>query len=203
MDPHIMESQLPNHLQGYILYIRACLQADPTQLNTICYVTIHESFVKKGRTQRRPGLHIEYPGKGPGGSAEFEDHGWGDGFYQKDGIYMASNISNSCAVWNCRIVDRDDKEQKEIIGHLGSIEHLRTSLSKQEKYKLEEQKLYWITDRTPHEALPMKHDGYRQFFRLVGHKLGAWYEHHSTQNPIGIKPDKTITKIVKGNKFKR
>ncbi len=27
----------------------------------IAYLTVHESFVKKGETQRRPGIHIEAP----------------------------------------------------------------------------------------------------------------------------------------------
>lgn len=32
---------------------------------------------------------------------------------------------------------------------------------------MKKNKLYWITDRTPHESLPMESQTYRQFFRLV------------------------------------
>ena len=35
----------------------------PIPYNTICYLTIHESYVEKGATQRRGGLHVETPGK--------------------------------------------------------------------------------------------------------------------------------------------
>ena len=62
-------------------------------------------------------------------------------------------------------------------------------------------RLYWMTDRTPHESLPLKAGTYRQFFRLVMSQVSLWYEDHSTPNPNGVKPDLTITKIVRGNKF--
>ena len=65
--------------------------------------------------------------------------------------------------------------------------------------------LYWITDRTPHECLPQNNEinkrGYRQFFRLVTHKVSTWYEKNNTPNPNGVKPDLKITKILKTSKF--
>ena len=62
-------------------------------------------------------------------------------------------------------------------------------------------RLYWMTDRTPHEALPLKDGMYRQFFRLVTSRVSLWFQDHSTPNPNGVKPDPQITKIVKGSKF--
>ncbi|CAK4744617.1 unnamed protein product, partial [Aphanomyces euteiches] len=56
----------------------------------------------------------------------------------------------------------------------------------------------WITDRTPHESLPLKKTQYRQFFRLVTSQVSHWYADHSTPNPLGILP---TTKIIYGNKF--
>ena len=126
---------------------------------------------------------------------------WGDGYRQKNGIYMASNMDNSCAVWNCRIIERKDKNEKDVVGKMGNMEHIRSSLPAKYRYNLEGGKLYWITDRTPHEALPLEQGGWRQFFRLVSHKLSVWYDAHSTKNPTGVTPDKKITKIIKGNKF--
>ena len=61
--------------------------------------------------------------------------------------------------------------------------------------------MYWMTDQTPHESLPMKEDTYRQFFRLVTSKVSLWFQDHSTPNPNGVKPDPEITKIVSGSKF--
>ena len=31
--------------------------------------------------------------------------------------------------------------------------------------------------------------------------MSLWYADHSTPNPLGVKPDPAITKIVVGNKF--
>ena len=60
--------------------------------------------------------------------------------------------------------------------------------------------IYWLTDRTPHEALLMEKTEWRQFFGLVTHKVVVWYEQHSTPN--GVAPDVKITKIIKKSKFK-
>eukprot|EP01084_Bolivina_argentea_P114341 203587_1 len=198
-----MDKQLPDELHGYIPLICACLSADPSQMDKICFLTIHESFVEKGKTQRRPGLHCELPGAGIGGNSEWRRKGWGGGYDRKDGIFMGSNISNTCVAWNCKIVDRDDKPDTMVMDSLGSLEHLKCLMPNDQKYLLDGGKLYWMTDRTPHEALPMKQDAWRQFFRLVSSSLGVWYENHSTKNPYGIVVDKKITKIVKGNKFKK
>jgi len=61
--------------------------------------------------------------------------------------------------------------------------------------------MYWLTDRTPHESLPLKTDTYRQFFRLVTSQLSAWFAEHSTANRSGTEPDPAITKIIRGSKF--
>ncbi len=68
---------------------------------------------------------------------------------------------------------------------------------------MEANRMYWMTDRTPHEWLPLKTTTYCQFFRLVTSQVGLWFADHSTPNPNGVKPDPKITKIVEGNKFDR
>ena len=75
-DYNTLSSQLPADLSGYIPYIQACLECDHTQFGKICYLTIHESFVEKGKSQRRPGLHIELPAAGADGQGEWS-YGWG------------------------------------------------------------------------------------------------------------------------------
>merc|ERR1712129_296441 len=53
-------------------------------------------------------------------------HGWGIGYVmghsRVGGIYMASNVDNSCQLYNALI------EDPRMIGHLGNCEHLRPFL---------------------------------------------------------------------------
>ena len=112
---------------------------------------------------------------------------------------MASNVRYSCAVWKCTL--QADENGDEIIGHLGDAKHLRDVLPRK-PIRMSENFIYWITDRTPHESLPMVKSGWRQYFRLVTSEVSLWYEEHSTKNPFGVVPDPNITKVVKGNKFK-
>lgn len=84
---------------------------------------------------------------------------------------------------------------------MGDVEHLREFLPESETMK--PNKMYWITDRTPHEALPLKAGCYRQYFRLVTSQVSVWFEEHSTKNPLGVVPDPTVTEIVKGSKFSK
>ena len=85
------------------------------------YLTVHESFVKAGQCQRRPGLHIERPHRGGDGGRvlkfdktkcfydrekkDYAEASWGGGYHDKDrdvpvdGIYMASTVPGSCRVF--------------------------------------------------------------------------------------------------------
>ena len=211
--------RLPSYLKDYWKCIIYDCIFDDDEIGKICYLTIHESEVGRNDTQRRPGIHTEKPGRldlrggsgsgfesGQGNSLILHNrvyHHWGIGIgsYEKDsfrirgGIFMASNIANSCRVWDCQIMDDN------CIGHLGDVEHLRSLLPESEV--MEPNCLYWLTDRTPHESLPLKKKTYRQFFRLVTSQVSLWFEDHSTKNPLGVVPDPNITKIVKGSKFKK
>ena len=222
MMPFIMgrkfeDCHLPKYLKPYWYSIVSQCIFDDEEIGTICYLTIHESDVKKSTSQRRPGIHTERPGKleltgkrigdtdkGQGdGMIDNETvyNHWGFGLYDwanliiHGGIFMASNVANSCKVWDCQIVDDT------CIGHLGDIEHLRSLLPESEI--MEPNCLYWLTDRTPHESLMLEEKTHRQFFRLVTSQVSLWFEEHSTKNPLGVAPDPNITKIVKGSKFKK
>ena len=195
------------------------------------YLTIQETQVKPGKTQRRPGLHVDRPGevkikntemmmmedrKGKGKAHKYQGHRWGagschmfnknmknmedyyDNYMEKlyvtfGGIYMASSVDDSCRVWNCSVGE-------EGVGRLGDIEHLRHVMPGAGT-KLRSHQIYWITDSTPHESLPVKTKTMRQFFRIVTSEVSLWYENHSTPSPKGVLPDPRITKIVRGDKF--
>jgi len=110
------------------------------------------------------------------------------------GLYMASNVANSCAVYNVLV-----KDPKAVVGHNGDLEHIRPLCGK--PHMMRKNKLYWLTDKTPHESLPLNEETYRQFFRLVTSALSAWFPEHSTANRLGTVPDPSITEVIQGSKF--
>ena len=205
-------TKLPKELEAYFdAMIRKCMVHK--EIGQIGYLTIHESHVDEGTSQRRPGLHTESPGvamlkdaKGCLIKHYFEWGGSGTGYFfdyetqeLEGGIYMASNVANSCKVWNCEI-QRPGADFIDIVGKHGDIEHLREFLPV-EGEMMDTNTVYWITDRTPHESLPLTKGTYRQYFRLVTSLVSVWYQDHSTKNPNGVVPDPKLTKIVKGSKF--
>ena len=221
MMPFIMNDQdfgslkLPKYLEGYAGMILKVARYCHKEHGKVCYLTIDESFVDEEHSQRRPGLHIETPGViHVDGMGKVEYHkakggynnedicvSWGGGTDgdngREGGIYMSCNMDRSCEIWNCRV------DENAAIGKLGDLEHLRTTLKDYGVHRqyMRAGRLYWITDRTPHESLPVRKSGVRQFFRIVTSQLSLWYAEHSTSNPLGVVPDPAITKIVYGSKF--
>lgn len=55
------ESTIPSEAHGYLDFIRQCHVPRYINRDKIVYLTIHESWVPVGKSQRRPGLHIERP----------------------------------------------------------------------------------------------------------------------------------------------
>eukprot|EP01043_Picozoa_sp_COSAG02_P034852 COSAG02_NODE_2460_length_8797_cov_6.129915_10_plen_418_part_00 len=189
------------------------------------YLTLHETEVEIDSSQRRCGLHTESPGicHNPGswqpsyckenGISKWV--GWGGGHLEKDGlsggIYMASTVARSTAIWNCSVV------KPEAIVPGGDVEHLRHLIQNNELHTPDASRLVWIHDRTPHESLPLGRDSAhevvavsscdgklahvvrRQFFRLVAGEVSVWYASHSTANPIpGMGAQ---ARIIYGDKF--
>ena len=109
------EETLPKELHGYLALIDMCLFGSGVDQNEVMYLTVHESHVKRGETQRRPGIHIEQPLHKLQGNAtrrqqrlEFAPYGWGGGSYlgvRTEGIYVATNVAHSSAAWNVEIRD--------------------------------------------------------------------------------------------------
>lgn len=211
MMPFVAESSLstiPEYCRGYIPLIEACMKTTGCcyrrgdEASNIYYLTIQESLVNPGECQRRPGLHTDAHAHADLGASLTRGngywHSWGGGedgskhVPHRGGIFLASNVENSCAVWNCGVRRP---------GLLGDCEELRDRITP--KYGpsiVEPNRIYWITDRTPHEALPLPDGGYRQFFRLVTEKVDVWYDQHSTPNPFGVTPPESC-RIISENKF--
>jgi hypothetical protein len=193
-------SSIPEQCHGYLPIIELCAIM-PFDRMKIGYLTIQEGLVTEGTTQRRPGLHTDRhtsvlpnaavcelaEGEGifPGETRPLVFH-WGG---RKGGIYLASSVENSTRVWNAFVKKP---------GLLGDCEYLRPYLG--QGTLVPERGLVWMTDGTPHEALPLTTTQYRQFFRLVTSKVDVWYAPYSTPNPLGIQPPPSVI-VVDTNKF--
>ena len=154
---------VPQELSSYFDLISACR----FKKGKTVYLTVNESFVERDGTQRRPGIHTD-------GTNSIGWGGWGG----RAGIYMATTDGH-CRAWDTMIHDVD---------HLGGLDEEPDAPA----IVLEPNTLYKISDRTPHESLPAIEPHYRQFFRLVGPDIGAWWAQHSTPNPLGVQPDAPI-----------
>lgn len=222
--------RLPKYVQPYWDMILSCIgpelskasepwstlvkTSNPSDLGKVYFLTIQESQVEAGQSQRRPGVHVDSAGEiivkskekendisatiigeeGNGDADTYRYHPWGggcahqvanaegttDGFILRGGIFLASSVPNSCRAWNCQVAS-------EAVRHLGNVSQLREGLP--EACQLEPGRLYWLTDRTPHESLPLQEGAHRQFFRIVTSQVSLWYSDHSTVNPLGVRPD--------------
>lgn len=162
---------IPRELHGYLPIVDRCARLERGK---VAYLTIDESAVTAGRSQRRAGAHTDGTrttawGGGP----------WG-GKATDGGIYMASS-DGSCRVWDAIVPG-------ESVSDHGAVSGLRA----EDAERMRGGALYWMTDRTPHESLPVERDTLRQFVRVVSNKVGAWWARHSTANPLGVMPDCAI-----------
>jgi len=226
MLPFVLGDQesLPLDLQCYYPLIDAC-PFPKDDFGKVAFLTVHETeTVEKHQTQRRPGLHIESPGvfadrsrsssfqskKNPKEdhnhypSCSFtpgeELHHWGRGTFggpdrYHGGIYLASNVDNSTALWDALV----DSSVPGIVNRFGGIDHLKAFFPDSISTKLNAGELVWMTDCTPHEALPQIEGCQRTFFRLVMPYVTHWYAAHSTPNPKTPIPDNIC--VIEDNKF--
>jgi len=188
---------LPVEYQHYWPLIEAC-DIETEEDGKIGFLTIQDSIVEAGASQRRPGLHVEAPRvvlQNHGEMVEgFHRWGWSLGPRKLGGLYMGSNISQSTRICNCAL-----QPPEPVTGILGDVEHLRDVLGEGTLMKSGE--LWWLTDTTPHESLPLEESAYRQYFRVVTSGVSLWYAKHSTANPLGVQPDPAVTKTVTHDKF--
>merc|ERR1711972_139009 len=98
MMPFVIGSKesVPQAYAHYWPLIQKCQDVmDPDEVGKIGYLTIHESLVEKGNSQRRPGLHVETPGNlRTSGCFQEQRYYWGCGIIRADfstvqgGIFM-------------------------------------------------------------------------------------------------------------------
>ena len=212
MEPLFDLTRLPENLREYwTVMVKPLLGVLKGQHGTVCYLSVDERDVVENESHRRGGLHTESPGRllkdaflngyDIGSAAYTNNLHWGYSTATLNGgLFVASNVADSCAAWDCAVTGAEEGEP--LIKPHGDIEHLRPTLeaiAKEER--LEANRMYWMTDRTPHESLPLKKACHRQWFRLVTSAVSAWFVDHSTPNPNGVVPDPDITITLKGNKF--
>ncbi|RHY17293.1 hypothetical protein DYB25_014180 [Aphanomyces astaci] len=185
MMPFVMGdiSTLPLSCQRYHDLIMQCLATNSSgERGEVGYLTIHEGVVEAGTSQRRGGLHIEAGGGGGESERCTDDFHWGMGRIEHTllhgGIYMASTCRGGTGGRGALAIEFGQKATRPLL--------------------LQANELIWMTDRTPHESLPLPVTTFRQYFRLVTSGVSHWYADHSTPNPLGIQP---TAKIVFGNKF--
>ncbi|KAJ2988741.1 hypothetical protein HDV02_005441, partial [Globomyces sp. JEL0801] len=182
----IVDESWPIELTRYKDMIWECIDILVSEHGLISYLTIHECYVEPEKSQRRPGLHTESPGwfrVGKGVHEYMDKFVWGAGFITGEqptgGILMASNVHDSCRVWDAQLQQIDSTS---IIGELGNIEHLRNVLGPN-YVSIPANQFVWMTDLTPHESVPLQNREFRQYFRIVTSEISGWYEEHSTPNP--------------------
>lgn len=112
---------LPVEFRGYWPLLCCCVPGNTDENKTlksvVCnakergkigFLTVDERELLPGETHRRPGLHCDSPGVSSSGILEPYYHHWGIGMLMgtkvEGGIYMASSLSDSSAVYN-RLVD--------------------------------------------------------------------------------------------------
>jgi len=250
MMPFLLDdfSTLPEDLcEAYGPMIKTCRNSLPPKRENevrVAYLTVQESDVSKGESQRRPGLHTEGFAYLPCEKSGHEIlshpywHHWGFGKVLRQGkfsggIFMASDVDDSTHVYNTIVPDN-------LVGAGGDLEHLRpvfnecmpdpplprTNSGKNNGHvpyaacgaaherrarvtfdapmrvrgpiSIQANQLFWMTDHTPHESMPLKEGQRRKFFRLVTGRVDAWFAAHSTPNPLGTMPD---ARIITQDKF--
>ena len=209
--------ELPEGFRQYGDVIRVCRV--PMKPARIAYLTIQEGWVPVGTCQRRPGPHVERPGGSASGKgrfvpatpaseqyndSEYRDLAWGGGYVTKDGglmdgIFVASSVAGTTRVWST-LVDRPE-EVTDVHGGLPGWAGEGGVGSTVDTRNLDAGEVCWITDRTPHESLPVRAPPndpnatrvYRQFFRLVVGPISVWHSKHNTPSPVGVLPDAPVS----------
>ena len=94
----------------------------------------------------------------------------------------------------------------EVSGWTRNVEHFRGFLPRscnrfthKHVEETKENTMYWFTDRTPFEWIPLQHRTYQQVIQFILTDVSVWFEEFSTPNPLGVSPDPKKTKIVKSN----
>jgi hypothetical protein len=158
------------------------------QKGDVGFLTIDESLAQAGtphrgaRAKHRRALHTE-------AGIIRGVYGWGGGPPTWGGrravtldrdvrILIASNIDDSCAVWNAEHEDTSED---------GDIGHVADDYPYRDAEVLKAGELCEIGILTPHESLPLKRDTRRSFLRIIGAGVHG-REDYFTVNPLVAAP---------------
>ena len=176
-------SSLPDEYKSYSKIV----DENYLEKGEIGYLTIDESFVDSGKTQRgynskgiNRNVHIEvgryenknrWGGSGGGSSWGGKNHTLLD---DDTMVLIVNNISDTCRVWDTKEMSyTDDGDLSEYIDKYP--ENTGRLLKSGEVAK--------ISIFTPHECISQKESKFRQFFRIVG-KGVTGREEYFTVNPL-------------------
>ncbi|KXS18082.1 hypothetical protein M427DRAFT_53930 [Gonapodya prolifera JEL478] len=206
---------IPAECHGYLAFIRQCVGRS----TGLAYLTIDEREVPIGESHRRGGLHIDSPtvweellDSEPGdagkrfkpyalrwgfgvGRRSHRDGPWGQFEMIDGGIFFASSSAGTTRVYPNLILN------PAMVDAHGSIKGYRHLLG--DPIELDAGEVCWITDKTPHESLPLRRKrpgqkfSFRQFFRLVTGPVDVWFSKHNTPSPFGVLPDCVVTDVDK------
>jgi hypothetical protein len=173
----------PDSMPGQYSSYREIVRDTYLRRGDIGFITIDESEVRAGvphrgkRAKHGRALHTEAglrASKYRWGSGPTWGGGKAVGLDWDTRILIASNIEDSCAVWNA---EHQDTTADGDIGHLAEL------------YPYADARLLKVGEvveigiLTPHESLPIQFDGLRQFLRIVGSGVHG-REEYFTENPL-------------------
>lgn len=179
----------------------------PPSAKGIGYLTIDEGEVLKGKTLRRPGLHVDgyssYGGPSPYGGVNLRDAHSVPKAYDESGSYAsltswpyggrpyASMKSSDSRNDGMILLSSNNgtrvflQEFTGLPGPEGDCEHLRKQCN--DGIILADNEAWWCSGFCVHEALPMKETAKRQVLR-ISMPSEAPYHWPYTENITGIKP---------------
>lgn len=155
------------------------------------YLTINESFVDAGDSQRGYGngertLHTEgckynrwTAWNAPVKLGWGDTTGWGRSGVLLDSdlqVMVGNSITGTCAVW-------DAEEQPTTDGDLG---RLADKYPRSEARILKAGEIVEFGIRTPHECIPQKESGIRQFVRIVGDGVHGRAPNWTVNGRLGV-----------------
>lgn len=149
-------------------------------IGEVGYITIDESYVHAGKSQRGYGnsdrtLHTEAC-RSKSGLLTWGRPTWGGTHVFLDDdleVLVANSVDDTCMVWDADVTDTSED------GDLGHVADLfpRTSGIMMKRGQVAKMGIY-----TPHECINQNHSGNRQFFRVVGSGLTG-FDPKFTRNP--------------------
>ena len=181
--------RLPKYVRPYWDMIFACIgpelskasepwwpkASDPSDLGKIYFLTIHESWVEAGESQRRPGIHVDSAGEvfvkdsrkenptptpilgeeGNGDADTYRYHPWGGGCAHQIVNAEGNKFTTDGFVLRGGIYLASSVANScrawncqiaaDAVGTLGDVSHLREGMP--QGSTLEPGRLYWLTDR--------------------------------------------------------